>query len=269
MPYIQSNVEIINQIRPFIHEMGWKDLVDIGGDSVGEDVAIGKIHRLWWWCLTFAIDGDLSKFSPQEISKAMEINPLDADKTMKALVVAGFVDTFPYPRLHGWWGRAGNSIRARLRRNPAKWKEIQRSYAGEEFLSGDTIVDIVDRTDDEIPPESVMEDVQVLKDVVDKWNRLAVEHSLPRVTAITPVRKKHIIKRLTEEEFDYGKILKNIGSSKWLCGDNPSQWKVSFNWIFFYRDNYIKVLEGNYADKKPKENRREFSVLAEQMMGGK
>ena len=43
--------------------------------------------------------------------------------------------------------------------------------------------------------------------------------------------------------------IENIKKSRWLRGENEKQWIITFDW-FIDTDNFIKVLEGNYKDKK-------------------
>jgi len=56
--------------------------------------AVGHLHLLWWWCLDYAITGDLRKFSVHQIAMAAEW-PGEAAKFVKALVEAGLLETQP------------------------------------------------------------------------------------------------------------------------------------------------------------------------------
>lgn len=82
---------------------------------------IGKLHMLWWWCLDYAIDGDLSKKEAKVIEDACEV-------PLKLLIRAGFVDSRPYRRIHSWWEIQGNYLRNRFKDQPEKWKRIQQMY---------------------------------------------------------------------------------------------------------------------------------------------
>ena len=33
---------------------------------------IGLLHCLWWWCMDYAPDGDLSRYDPDEIAAAVD-----------------------------------------------------------------------------------------------------------------------------------------------------------------------------------------------------
>ncbi len=43
--------------------------------------------------------------------------------------------------------------------------------------------------------------------------------------------------------------INNIYNSPWLLGKNNRGWVVTFDW-FVRPNNFVKVLEGNYLDKK-------------------
>lgn len=52
--------------------------------------AIGHLHYLWWWALSYADDGDITKYR-KRISKAANYDG-DNDKFIEALVSAGWLD---------------------------------------------------------------------------------------------------------------------------------------------------------------------------------
>lgn len=84
-------------------------------------VVIGKLHMLWWWCLDYAIDGDLSKKEVKVIEDACQI-------PLKHLIRAGFIDSRPYRRIHDWWQIQGNYFKIRFRDQPEIWMRIRDSY---------------------------------------------------------------------------------------------------------------------------------------------
>jgi hypothetical protein len=85
------------------------------------DVVIGRLHRLWWWCLDYAIDGDLSKREGKVIEQACGI-------PLQTLIRAGFVDSRPYRRIHGWWDNQGQYLRSRYHKQPEIWQRIEKLY---------------------------------------------------------------------------------------------------------------------------------------------
>jgi hypothetical protein len=52
---------------------------------------VGHLHYLWWWCLDYASDGDLSGYSAEEIAEAAAWDG-DPSAFVSALVEAGFLD---------------------------------------------------------------------------------------------------------------------------------------------------------------------------------
>lgn len=89
--------------------------------EVESDVVIGRLHRLWWWCLDYALDGDLRKHDPKVIEAACNI-PLELLKKSK------FVDSRPSLRIHDWWDYVGNYLKMKYKDHPEKWRKIELSY---------------------------------------------------------------------------------------------------------------------------------------------
>ena len=48
---------------------------------------------------------------------------------------------------------------------------------------------------------------------------------------------------------DIFKAISNVGTSSFLKGQNKKGWTITFDWLV-KPNNFIKVLEGNYMDKK-------------------
>lgn len=82
---------------------------------------IGRLHMLWWWCLDYAYDGDLSKKETKVIEDACQV-------PLKMLIRAGFVDSRPYRRIHSWYEIQGNYLRVRFKDQPEKWQRIKHMY---------------------------------------------------------------------------------------------------------------------------------------------
>ncbi len=89
--------------------------------KVDTATVIGRLHMFWWWCLDYAIDGDLSKREGKVIQEACGI-------TIQTLIRAGFVDSRPYRRVHGWYEIQGNYLRTRFKDHPEKWQRIKKLY---------------------------------------------------------------------------------------------------------------------------------------------
>jgi hypothetical protein len=89
--------------------------------KLDKDVVIGRLIRLWCWCLDYAFDGDLRKFDALMIESACGL-------PLSSLVLSGFVDYRPYRRIHGWWEYAGNYLKQKYKNQPEKWRQIEKSY---------------------------------------------------------------------------------------------------------------------------------------------
>ena len=91
--------------------------------------------------------------------------------------------------------------------------------------------------------------------IVDLWNSVCV--SLPKVQKLSEARRQKIKCRCDE----WGKtpdvwlqtaedIFKRIQASDFLKGSNSHQWVATFDWLFSNSGNSIKVMEGNYDNKR-------------------
>lgn len=96
-----------------------------------KEVAVGRLHLHWYWCLDYALDGDLRKFNDGQIALGMCVDLPNAKRTVDALVQARWLDRVPYFRVHGWWNYVGRFLRTKWRHSPEKWQGVQKLYEGE------------------------------------------------------------------------------------------------------------------------------------------
>lgn len=89
--------------------------------KIDMDAVVGRLHMLWWWCLDYALDGDLSKHDIKVIEESCNV-------PLKILCKAGFVDSRPYRRIHDWWDNQGNYLKLRFRDHPEIWMRIRDLY---------------------------------------------------------------------------------------------------------------------------------------------
>ena len=91
------------------------------------------------------------------------------------------------------------------------------------------------------------------QDIIDRWNSICT--SLPRVTKLNDNRRQKIKCRCDE----WGKnpetwvqtaeeIFQRVQASDFLKGSNG--WTATFDWLFSNGGNFIKVMEGNYDNKR-------------------
>ena len=122
MAWIESHQEIEK------HPKTLDLMADLGLDV---DQAIGKIHRLWWWCLSYAEDGDLRKHNDDRLGQAVGVLPGEPSKQfVAAMVKARWLDREPYFRVHNWWDYAGMLLQIRYKHDPKKWWKVRALYVG-------------------------------------------------------------------------------------------------------------------------------------------
>jgi hypothetical protein len=105
------------KLHDLSHLMGWE-----------YDLALGKLHRFWYWCVDYAEDGDLRRHNDDRIGRSVGLNGEDCGKFVKAMVKSGWIDREPYFRVHDWWDWTKNWWKAKYKRSPAKWEHIRECY---------------------------------------------------------------------------------------------------------------------------------------------
>lgn len=96
------------------------------------DIAIAKLHRLWWWCLEYAPDGCVSRLSADMYAQAVGMSADMGEKFISALYEAEYLDRTGAGHLviHDWLEYAGRYLRdTKFKRKPEKYKEIQALYS--------------------------------------------------------------------------------------------------------------------------------------------
>lgn len=90
------------------------------------DEAIGKLHRLWWWTLKYAEDGDLSKYDPSQFLVRLN-SKLSSKELYKALQEANFIEKNGL--IHDWLDYAGRYLTTKYRTsNPNRLQMIEKKY---------------------------------------------------------------------------------------------------------------------------------------------
>lgn len=82
--------------------------------------------------------------------------------------------------------------------------------------------------------------------ILNHWNGVAKQHGLASVIRLSDKRKRGVDARLREVDFDFEKIVTEIGVSDFLRGSTG--WKVDFDFVFCSANNYLKILEGKYRN---------------------
>ena len=84
--------------------------------------AIGHLHLLWWWCMTYAEDGNLSKWEVSDIADAVhwDKNP---SKLVESLIDAKFIDSSNEGMsIHDWADYTGKLMEFRRKDRERKRK---------------------------------------------------------------------------------------------------------------------------------------------------
>jgi hypothetical protein len=197
------------------------------------DVVIGRLHRLWWWCLDYALDGDLSKHPPKVIQDACGI-------PLRDLMRAGFVDSRPRTRIHDWWDNQGNYLKLRFRDHPDKWMQIRDSYMSKSHMSEHMST-----------PMGKPVDVDLITKRTDVANGRTDVDLNARASLVAPRATEGLTKVEGDDmpEFDHEDFLK-VG---WLSSEMPQD---HFQWEHLERSLpeqervMSKMREKFYAQKK-------------------
>lgn len=66
--------------------------------GIERPAAVGYLHYLWWWAMDYAPDGDLSRYTAEDVADALDW-PGDSEALIDALRESGFLDG---NHLHDW-----------------------------------------------------------------------------------------------------------------------------------------------------------------------
>lgn len=80
--------------------------------EINKAQAIGHLHMLWWWCIDYATNGRLERFSHVQIAEAAGFVG-DAKTFVDAIADSNFLDRNPL-RVHDWRVFCGELIKKRL-----------------------------------------------------------------------------------------------------------------------------------------------------------
>ena len=106
----------------------------------------------------------------------------------------------------------------------------------------------------------------IIDEVMKAWNDKC-GNKLPQISTIHSERKNKIISCIKEidkknkEDINvwFNKLFSKVAASSFLTGDKG--WKASFDWVL-EKQNWVKILEGNFDDKKNENRRKGTEVTA-------
>lgn len=108
--------------------------------------AIGHLHMLWWWCMDYAQDGDLSRYRPAQVASAADWKGKPGP-FVEALILAGWLDQTDDGGLHvhDWMEYGGKLLNAReknaARMRSARAPNVQRTCTARAALEERTVQD--------------------------------------------------------------------------------------------------------------------------------
>ena len=121
MSWIESHQSLLNHPKLFklCGAMEWEKYE-----------GVGRLHAFWYWCMEYALDGDLTKFNDAQIALGMGVAIQQARRLVKAMVESCWIDREPYMRVHDWWDYVGLYLMRRYASHPELWKRVKETYRG-------------------------------------------------------------------------------------------------------------------------------------------
>ena len=89
-----------------------------------------------------------------------------------------------------------------------------------------------------------------IEEIKTVWNRFATEANLPKIMQLTQRRISAIKARQRQKGFDINHIFECIRSQDFLLGNNDRGWTVTFDFVFGSANNWVKIVENNYPNRK-------------------
>lgn len=132
-------------------------------------------------------------------------------------------------------------------------REYRGEIENEKTKVGQMSLECPDKTTPEIEKELEKEkelDIK-FKEIEKIWNE---QPRLNKIKGITKERKKKTILRIKENSLEeFLTAIKKINDSDFATGSNKDGWIANFDWLVQNENNIVKVLEGNYDNKKNKQ----------------
>ena len=154
------------------------------------------------------------------------------------------------------WGEYQNiegmeKIRESKRLAQARWRAKQKALPNVDSTVDSTrylVDDAEEDKEEETELEKEKEERVDYQKIVDLYHSIC--KSFPVVRSLSEARKKAIKARLNTYSIeDFQTVFQNAENSAFLKGKNDRNWSANFDWLIADK-NFVKVLEGNYADKR-------------------
>lgn len=167
--------------------------------------------------------------------------------------------------------REKTRLRVAKHRKKQKLKELEEgksSVTGNVTVTQGNATDIDIELDKDIDidiEEDIERDIDKNKinwsNILESWNSLP--DSINKIRTISGTRKDKVktrMKNLNLTEEDILKAIEKIKESDFLQGQNDRNWTIKFDWLFKNDVNVMKVLEGNYDNKKLTKSKYEDGI---------
>jgi len=208
MAWIESNQELAR------HPKSIKAARVLG---ISVPALVGHLHFIWWWCLKYAQDGDLSRFDVSDIADAAGWEG-DAEQFVTALINCGPGDSIGFIEqtdlglaIHDWMNYAGRLIEKRQ----ANTKRMQNARA-KHMLSTDGICapHVQGLPYPTVPnptvPYTTVPNLNIIDDVIPREGELDFETS-----ETEPVNLKLVAKRLPDDSIPIGTQAVDWAEKNW------------------------------------------------------
>lgn len=228
-----------------------------------EDLSSEKFGDLIRLLCLYSRTGEEPKIKDKELQLAFKFAKVDIDKNSRK-----YNDKCEKNRANakkGWDDKkkekaeAENNANAceRMRTHANEADRIGKDRIGEDrkgldktFLeeSKNDISDTLSIERDASTSENIMIPRETEEEIKQAWNALG----LSQVQKISKERKKALKKILNEYGLEgFYKVIEEVKLSSFLRGESDSTFSAGFDWIL-KDDNFLKIIEGNYRDKKKK-----------------
>lgn len=245
---------------------------------------VGVLEMLWQLAADCADEGNIGKFSDEEIGDYMEWDG-DAGVLIDALVKAGWIDADEHARLlvHDWQDHAPTYIKERVRKRRMRTaKRKQRTYGentrdthgtdtGHEATCPATVPSSPNptkpnQTKPEREPTGAGTPTDLEREFMELWNKTPGVCRI-RKQKLTSERKTHFRARLQDSEW-FPRLREALGKFPLKCTvgvEDP--WRPDADFIL-KPDSVTKILEGKYDwtkngngnGQRPQEEPRDLST---------
>jgi hypothetical protein len=108
------------------------------------------------------------------------------------------------------------------------------------------------KNDTKNSPEKRKKEKEMLEEIMEVWNSYAKDSKVPNIIKMNDKRETGTLNRIEEYDFDKAKeAIKIFFESDFLTG-KKTHFFGSYDFLFCSPKNFLKTIEGNYANVEPK-----------------